>query len=339
MSRIQQMFGQIKARLMGKPKEKAPGIPISEALQNQNLQTNLAPIKAQTVQRPHLEKYYVYVLILLCAYVTADLTVLYFRDKMIPTSAPPGRATLPPRINNPLLVEYDVITKRNIFNSDGLIPPALSAPQDGGKPDVDAPARLSSLPLKLEGTIVHRNPGKSLATVEVKGKILPFIPNDDIEGLATLLKVERKRIIFRNNSNGLNEYIEMKEDKSLNFGLRKEPTSSLAPSPEQKDFAFNRNEVNSMIRNLPELLQQARAEPRVLPGGKIDGFCMVDIMPGSIYEKIGLRVGDCIKGVNGESVDSPAKAMEMYQQLRTANRISIEIDRNGSKETLSYTIN
>jgi general secretion pathway protein C len=187
---------------------------------------------------------------------------------------------------------------------------------------------------------VHINQAKSLATIEVKGKFLPFIPNDDIEGMAILLKVERRRIIFRNSANGLNEYIEMKEGKGLSFGFRKDsPSSPTTSAPDQKDFSFNRNEVNGMIRNLPELLQQARAEPKVLPGGKIDGFCMVDIMPGSIYEKIGLKVGDCIKGVNGETLDSPAKAMEMYQQLRTSNRIQIEIDRNGSKETLTYTIN
>lgn len=341
MNRITQILAQLKARLMGQPKEVGSGIRVSEALQNQNLQTNLAPIKNQIVSRPPFEKFYVYALVVMGAYMTADLTILYFRDKMIPTAAPPGKTTPPPRPNNPLLVEYDIITKRNIFNADGIIPPALSSPEaDGLKPNLDGPARLSTLPLKLVGTIVHINAAKSLATIEVKGKFLPFIPNDDIEGLATLLKVERRRIIFRNASNGLNEYIEMKEGKSLNFGLRKEtPATVSSAAPEQKDFAFKRDEVNNMIRNLPELLQQARAEPKVLPGGKIDGFCMVDIMPGSLYEKIGLRVGDCIKGVNGEPVDSPARAMEMYQQLRTANRIQIDIDRNGSKETLTYTIN
>jgi hypothetical protein len=131
---------------MGQPKEQGSGIRVSEALQNQSLQTNLAPIKNQIVTRPPFEKYYMYVLIVMGAYMSSDLAIQFFRDKMIPTSAPPGKMIQPPRINNPLLVEYDVITKRNIFNSDGLIPPALSSPQgDGSKPNLDGPARLSNL--------------------------------------------------------------------------------------------------------------------------------------------------------------------------------------------------
>ena len=50
-------------------------------------------------------------------------------------------------------------------------------------------------------------------------------------------------------------------------------------------------------------------------GGQVDGFTLVDIMPGSIYEQLGLQRNDVIKGVNGEGVNSPTKAMELYKSL------------------------
>lgn len=317
-----------------------PRTVLSESLRSSTLQTNLAPVRQTLVSRPPLEKYYVHGLIALSALMTADLTIMYFRDKMIPTSAPPARPSPPIQQISTMRNQYDIIARRNIFNSDGLIPAALSQPETiDGEKGFEGPASPTSLPIQLIGTIVHKNPAKSVATLEVRGgKILPFVPNDDMEGLGVLLRVERKRAIFRNNQNGRNEYIDIKDKSAIQFGLRSERGSE-APAAEQKDFSVPRTEVNNYIRNLPELLQQARAEPNILPGGKIDGFKVLDIMPGSIYEKLGIRVGDVIKGANGIQIDSPAKAMELYQQLRNSNRITIDVERNGSKETLTYTIN
>lgn len=274
-------------------------------------------------------------------YMTADITVLSFRDLMLPQTAPPARPEPIKPIISKLRSQYDIITQRNIFNSDGVIPPALSQPSGKDQKNLDGPAVPTSLPLALIGTIVHKNPAKSVATIEIKGgtpKIIPYVPNDDIESYGILLKVERKRAIFRNNQSGRNEYVEIKDKGPITFGM-KEKSAPVTSAPSQNEFSLPRSEVNSYIQNLPELLQQARAEPNILPGGRLDGFKILDIMPGSIYEKLGLRVGDVIKSVNGESVDSPAKAMELYQSLRNSNKISVEIDRNGARENLNYNIN
>ena len=72
--------------------------------------------------------------------------------------------------------------------------------------------------------------------------------------------------------------------------------------------------------------------------GKVDGFRILNLAPGSIYDKLGLKRNDVIKGVNGEPVDSPAKAVQLYNDLKTSSSISITIDRNGRPETLNYSI-
>jgi general secretion pathway protein C len=48
---------------------------------------------------------------------------------------------------------------------------------------------------------------------------------------------------------------------------------------------------------------------------------------------------DVIKAVNGEAVNSPTKAMELYNALRSENQISLVIERNGREETFRYNIN
>jgi general secretion pathway protein C len=104
-------------------------------------------------------------------------------------------------------------------------------------------------------------------------------------------------------------------------------------------FELKRDDINRLTNNLPELLQQARAVPRMGPNGQIECFSLADIAQGSIYEQLGLKRGDCIKSVNGEKIDSPGKAMEMYNALRSgSNAIQIGIERGGRDEDFSYSI-
>jgi general secretion pathway protein C len=198
------------------------------------------------------------------------------------------------------------------------------------------------------GTIVHANPGKSVATLQLNNsadKILPYIPNDLIEGMATLIKVERKKAFIRNMQSGFMEYVQIKDEPSFMFKTRAGNKGSSDGGPVSKEsedtFAISRTELESQMNNLPELLTQARAVPNIVPGspGKVNGFRIVDIQENSLFRKLGVEPGDVINGVNGEPLDSPAKAMEFYNQLRSSSDLKIQIDRNGKTMNLNYKIN
>jgi general secretion pathway protein C len=208
----------------------------------------------------------------------------------------------------------------------------------------DAPPVPSQLPLVLVGTIVHVNPNRSVATINLRNKNdqMAFMVGAVIpDNLATITKIERAKVIFRNNASQRLEYIDMKDDSKIQFG-RTAPIAKQVGVVLQKgdnEFELKRDDVNKLTNNLPELLQQARAVPRMGPNGQIECFSLADIAPGSLYEHLSLRRGDCIKSVNGEKIDSPAKAMELYNALRAnANSISLGIDRGGRDETLNYNI-
>jgi general secretion pathway protein C len=291
--------------------------------------------------RPPFEGVYPYILAAFIGFMAADLAILAYRDKMLPTSPPPARRpivkTPPPRDK----FDYEKIVQRNMFNSDGVIPPPVGGKKEDQKQEENVPV-LSQLPLTLVGTIVHVNPARSIATIEMKngGKILPFVPNDEIEGLATVVKIERKRCIFRNLNNSRLEYIEIKDDSAVSFETSKKAGPAGPVKQEGNTFSLKRDEVNALINNLPEVLQQARAVPNIIPGsgGRVDGFRILDIAPGSIFEKLGLQRQDVIKEVNGQPVDSPARALELYNELKSAGSVQISIDRGGRKENFNYSI-
>jgi general secretion pathway protein C len=81
----------------------------------------------------------------------------------------------------------------------------------------------------------------------------------------------------------------------------------------------------------PEFLSQALIVPN--PDG---GFLVRQIQPGSLYEKLGLRPGDVIRNVNGQALTSMDDVMKLYQQFGSAQRVLVEVQRQGRNETLYY---
>jgi general secretion pathway protein C len=288
--------------------------------------------------RAPFESVYVYLLLALIGYMIADLGILSVRDKMIITTPPPAkqrrmRIAGPPPDRN----YYGVIANRNIFNSDGLIPDPMGA-KEGGQ---DADPVPSALPLNLVGTLVHANPLRSVASIQLKSKneVDAFRVNEEIESMARVTGIERNKVVFRNLENQRLEYIEIKTESRLSFGMSGPPKAAgEIMQASETEFEIKRTEIDRLTSNLGDLLQQARAIPN-MRNGRLDGFIIADIQKGSIFEKLGIKQNDVIKSVNGETIDSPAKAMELYQALRSnSSQVNLQLERDGRTENFTYTI-
>ncbi|MGZ3773439.1 MAG: hypothetical protein ACXVCY_17745 [Pseudobdellovibrionaceae bacterium] len=70
----------------------------------------------------------------------------------------------------------------------------------------------------------------------------------------------------------------------------------------------------------------------------IAGFKLMKIHHGGIYEKLGLKEGDVIKKINGETVTTPEIAKSLFSKIKDADKIEIVIFRNGKEEVLRYSI-
>lgn len=304
----------------------------------------------QSPESTSLKTVSIYCLLALIGYIIADLAIVSNRDKLFPLAPPAARPRAQQQITQNQRGYYNVIADRNIFNNDKKIPPALGTVggEEGATPGggiKDLPPVPTSLPVSLLGTLVHANPLRSVATLQLKSKndSVAVRVDSDVEGMLVVTKIERNRVEFRNSASQRLEFVEIKDDMKL-------PTlttgSSSAPKQvgevRQKsdtEFELKRDDVNRLTQNLPELLQQARAVPRMGPNGQIECFSLADIAPGSIYERLGLKRGDCIGSVNGEKIDSPGKAMDMYNALRSgSNQIQIGVDRGGRQENFNYQI-
>lgn len=102
----------------------------------------------------------------------------------------------------------------------------------------------------------------------------------------------------------------------------------------ENQYVIRRQDIQKATGNLNALATQAR----IIPSRKENGFRILNIRNGSLYQKIGIQNGDVIKSINGIDISSPDKALEAYSRLQSASKISIDIVRRGGNETLEYTI-
>lgn len=274
-------------------------------------------------------------------YFVADLTAMWV-DKLIPE--PPkaiSKATQQAGPTTRDLSEYDVISSRNLFNSQGKIPGEGEGEEDT-RPDSGPPVR-TSLPLNLIGTLILRDELKSLATLEDKtaNMVYPVRVADEVPSLLRVTKIEPTRVIFVNLKSGRNEFVDLPEDLKAPAPISR--SSGVSPSAgvskrSSNQFNISRTKVDQTLGNLGAVLTQARAIPNI-ENGKQQGYKLFQIVPGSIYDELGLKDNDVIMGLNGEVVNDPGKAFEMLNELKTQPHLELQIKRGTQTMNMVYDIN
>ena len=96
-------------------------------------------------------------------------------------------------------------------------------------------------------------------------------------------------------------------------------------------------EVDKTLLGPNNILTQARAVPN-FENGVPSGFKLFQIVPGSLYDQLGLKNGDVVLGANGDPINDPMKAMNMLSQLKENNHLELQVKRDGKTQTNSYDI-
>lgn len=286
----------------------------------------------------------------LCAFFLADILALIAGNSLTrffpPTAA---RGFRPSRdagdvVRQKPIEEYNIIFSRNLFNSDGKIPgeDAIEGVKDMG----GAPVK-TNLPFNLVGTLILRDELKSIATIEDRSASLvyPVRIDDEIPAKAKILKIEARKVIFINTATGRREFIDLPEDGvALGAQLGSARTTPLKAAAgtgiEQvstTQFNISRTEIDKVFSDFNNILTQARAVPN-MKNGQPYGYKLFQIVPGSIYSKLGMRDGDAIVGADGQTLNDPGKAFEMLNNLKTKDRLELKVERDGKLVDFSYDI-
>jgi len=102
-------------------------------------------------------------------------------------------------------------------------------------------------------------------------------------------------------------------------------------------YEVQRAVIDGTLSNLNSIATQARIVPS-FKNGVANGFKLFSIQPGSFYTAIGVENGDVIQKINGYEINSPDKALEIYQKLREARHVTMDIERNGQPIRKEYNV-
>jgi general secretion pathway protein C len=267
--------------------------------------------------------------------VDAFMTVLNSRlaptpamqEQAVKLSEKPAAAARP-------LGDYAIITERNLFGgtSQGL---AEASPEEIVLDDM--PVALKSLGLKLVGTVVANKPEESSAIIEDQStrKQEVYQEGDRVKQ-ALIKRILRHNVVI--NTGRRDEVLTMVPEESTGKTRAPERATRTRRRPAAgSTIRLDREELESQMANLNELMQQVRIRP-FMEGRRPAGFLVSNIKPGSLFSKMGLRNGDVIQGVNGETITTPDQAIELYESLMEGGEIALEIKRGRRKQNLRYEI-
>ncbi|HEX5787791.1 MAG TPA: type II secretion system protein GspC [Woeseiaceae bacterium] len=189
--------------------------------------------------------------------------------------------------------------------------------------------------LKLRGTIASDRPEYSIAIIADGGnEEKVYAVGDPVASGASLHAVYPDRVVL--NEQGALTNLSLPRD----FG----PSSASAyiaptiPTLEEdyveEEMSEDDESIQSVVaQNVSRLADVIRPTPYFV-NGQQQGYRVYPGRDRDQFAALGLRPGDLIKDIDGQSLTDPQQAMEIFQSLGTADQVSVTVERDGNAETI-----
>jgi len=182
--------------------------------------------------------------------------------------------------------------------------------------------------LALRGTIASPDEEMAAAIIaDGRDDEKVYMIGDPIASTAKLHAVYADRVVL--NENGVLTNLKLPKDfpAGAPAAIRRTTVATSRASEEtqsiQEVVAQNVSQLADVIRPTPYFVNGEQQGYRVYPGRNRAQFAA-----------LGLRPGDLIKDIDGQSLTDPSQAMQIFQSLGGADQVSVTVERNGQPETI-----
>lgn len=182
--------------------------------------------------------------------------------------------------------------------------------------------------LVLKGTIASDLPEFSVAVIEVDNATQRVYAIGDALGSgATLHEVHASRVVL--NENGALTNLRIPTD----FPVSRTSPSRRSTSTTRQSAANDRSIQSVVSQNLSGLTEVIRPTPYIVNGEQV-GYRVYPGRNRQQFAALGLRPGDLIKDIDGQSLTDPAQAVQVFETLGTAQQVTLTIERNGQPQSI-----
>jgi len=231
---------------------------------------------------------------------------------------------------------YRPIIERNLFRTK------KEALADGGAPDIGN-LQQTELRLKLLGTVTGDKHSAYAVIEDEKERQQNLYRTGASVQSATLKMILREKVIL--SVDGRDEVLEIEKPQSSS-GVQRQTASrtrqgrasrTTRTAPTTQRVNLKRSVLEDATGNIEKLMKDVSIRPHFV-NGKPGGLRLSRVQSDSIFRKMGLRRGDIITGVDGQSIESVDDAIGLYSRLKSADNVKVEITRMGKPRILDYNI-
>ena len=294
----------------------------------------------------------------LCAYLAAGIVTTVVAEWRRPV--PPLPEVKAPKTSKRFNRQVSAIADRNLAGTAKEVVEEVTPPQtDSDELAADGEVIKSGLNARVVATVLFDHEPWSFALIEDGLRRKTFIGHvgDQLfpkNELFTVIGIEEDRVTIREGSSPRLTYLEKEASAEAGSTSSKSSSSSSSSAPDGKSainkrilagvkkkgegkYEVSRDSIDTVLSNMSALSTDARVVPD-FKGGKQRGFKLFSIKAKSVFSKIGLKNGDVLKTVNGYTLSSPDKILEVYGKLKDSEQISIEVLRRGKPRSFEYSI-
>ncbi len=193
---------------------------------------------------------------------------------------------------------------------------------------------------------------RSVALISVSGDVdAPYVVGDEVIAGVVLEKILCDSVVVRHNGSlskirltnlRSGQEASVAEERHISTGevaalpahasaLDREPVEGVARVSKYQ-YTISRELLAEQLDS-PEFINSARISPE--PEG---GFLVERLVEASFLEDVGVRVGDVIQDINGQTVNSLDDFVSIYQDLDNVREVQVKLLRDGQVQYIFYEI-
>ncbi len=184
--------------------------------------------------------------------------------------------------------------------------------------------------LKLRGTIASDRPEYSIAIIaDASNEDNVFVVGELVASGVRLYAVEADHV-------KLDEGAQITRlDLVREYSSQTSPSIQRTTSTRQTASAQGgRDSIQSVVaQNVAQLADVIRPTPYFV-NGQQQGYRVYPGRDRRAFAALGLRPGDLIREIDGQALNDPTQAMQIFQSLGTASQVSVTVERDGTPETI-----
>jgi general secretion pathway protein C len=234
---------------------------------------------------------------------------------------------------------YDTVLNRDLFDTIKIAQPSPK------EEDVILEGlKETDLKLKLWGTVAGIDENAYAVIEDIQKREQSLYRSGDTIQNATVKKIMRGKVVL--SLNGKDEILAMEKleqgagrasRSSSSSSRRTSSTDSRTPKRRTQRVSLRREMINESMQDISKLMTEIAIRPH-MEDGQAAGLTLSNIKPSSIFRRMGLRNGDVLQGINGQDIQSVDDALKLYQSLKDADNVQVQLKRRGQDRTIDYNI-